>query len=163
MANPRNTVLPQIEPLTEDDFHAVLLVCLGNLYRRHGQARVAEWLGVSKRHLRNIEAGTAPAPHRLFNMLCHDPEALDPIDREYGTRRVSRDAVCTSDPVASRMAALLAHIITIEHEHSDGGADATMNELLSLPVDDLRTIARVTAGWVERIDAYRHGKPKAVA
>ena len=160
---PDNTVLPQKQPLTEDDFHAAFMVALSNLIRRHDKGRVAEWLGVSVRHLGNYANGSLPAPHRLFNLLARDELALDPIDREYGTRRVPRDAVCSSDPVSTKLAMLLTRTIDIEHPDSEAGPDAALSELLNLPEDELRAIASKTAGWVERIDAHRHGKPKAVA
>lgn len=158
-----NNVLPQNQLLTEDDFHNAMMSALTRLYQKHGKPRVAEWLGVSVRHLANIAGGSLPAPHRLFNLVVHDADALDPIDREYGLRRVPRDAVCSSDPVSTKLAQLLTRTIEIEHPDSEGGTDATLAELLLLPEDVLRAVANKTTGWVERVDAHRHGKPKAVA
>lgn len=158
-----NSVLPRREPLTEEEFHNAMMVALSRMYQKHGKPRVAEWLGVSVRHLQNIAGGSLPAPHRIFNLIARDTDALDAIDREYGTRRVPRDAVCSSDPVSTKLAMLLTRTIDIEHPDSDGGTDATLNELLKLPEDVLRAVAAKTTGWVERIDTHRHGKPKAVA
>lgn len=160
---PDNSVVPKREPLTEEEFHNAMMVALTRLYQKHGKARVAEWLGVSVRQLANIAAGSLPAPHRLQNLVIHDPDALDPIDREYGIRRVPRDAVCSSDPVSTKLAMLLTRTIDIEHPASDGGTDATLAELLDLPDDVLRAVAHKFNGWVARIDAHRHGKPKVAA
>ncbi len=160
---PDTPVVQQKQPLTEEEFHNAMMVALTRLYQKHGKAKVADWLGVSVRQLANIAAGSLPAPHRLHNLLTHDDSALDAIDREYGVRRVPRDAVCSSDPVSTKLAMLLTRTIDIEHPDSEGGVDATLSELLNLPDDILRAVAQKTSGWVERIDAHRHGKPKAVA
>lgn len=162
MADSFNPVVRQNQPLTEEDFHNAMMESLSRLYRKHGKPRVAEWLGVSVRQLANIAGGSLPAPHRLFNLVLHDDDALDPIDREYGLRRVPRNAVCSSDPVSTRLAMLLTSTIDMEHPDSDGGVDATLAELLDLPEDVLRAVAHKFNGWVERIDVHRHGKPKAV-
>lgn len=158
-----NSVVPPFQPLTEDDFHNAMMTALTRMYQKHGKAQVAEWLGVSVRQLANIAGGSLPAPHRLFNLVTRDPDALDAIDREYGLRRVPRDAICSSDPVSTKLAQLLTRTIEIEHPTSDGGTDATLAELLLLPEDVLRAVASKTAGWVERIDAHRHGGPKGLA
>lgn len=158
-----HSVVQQKQPLTEEEFHNAMMVALTRLYQKHGKPKVADWLGVSVRQLANIASGSLPAPHRLHNLMLHDPDALDAIDREYGLRRVPRNAVCSSDPVSTKLAMLLTRTIDIEHPDSEGGVDATLNELLNLPDDILRAVAQKTTGWVERIDAHRHGKPKAVA
>lgn len=158
-----NSVVPQREPLTEEEFHDAMMVALTRLYQKHGKPRVAEWLGVSVRQLANIAGGSLPAPHRLHNLVLRDPDALDPIDREYGVRRVPRDAVCSSDPVSTKLALLLSRTIDIEHPDSEGGTDATLGELLLLPDDVLRACAHKFNGWVARIDAHRHGAPKVQA
>ncbi len=160
---PDHSVVPQIQPLTEDQFHDAMMVALTRLYQKHGKPTVANWLGVSVRQLTNIAGGSLPAPHRLQNLIIHDPDALDPIDREYGLRRVPRGAVCSTDPVSAKLAQLLTRTIDIEHPDSDGGTDATLAELLMLPEDVLRACAHKLTGWVERIDAHRHGALKVVS
>lgn len=160
---PDNTVVREREPLTEEQYHDAMMVALTRLYQKHGKPAVAEWLGVSVRHLANIAGGSLPAPHRLHNLILRDADALDPIDREYGVRRVPRDAVCSTDPVSTKLATLLTRTIDMEHPDSDGGAEVTLAELLTLPEDVLRSVAHTLNGWAERIDAHRHGKPKAVA
>lgn len=160
---PDNSVVPQRDPLTEEEFHNAMMAALTRLYQKHGKPRVAEWLGVSVRQLANIAAGSLPAPHRLHNLILRDAGALDAIDREYGVRRVPRNAVCSSDPVSTKLAMLLTGTIDIEHPDSDGGTDATLRELLELPEEVLRSVSHKLNGWVERIDAHRHGKPKVAA
>lgn len=156
-------VVLEKQPLTEDEFHNAMMVALSRMYQKHGKPKVADWLGVSVRQLANIAGGSLPAPHRLHNLMIHDPDALDAIDREYGLRRVPRNSVCSSDPVSTKLAMLLTGTIDIEHPDSEGGTDATLSELLMLPEDVLRSVSHKLNGWVERIDAHRHGKPKAVA
>lgn len=163
MATNTNNVLRQIEPLTEEDFHAAFAVSLSTMIQKHGKGRVAEWLGTSTKMVDNYFAGSLPAPHRLFNLQLHDDDALDAIDREYGTRRVPRGAICSTDPVSTKLAQLLSRTIDIERPDSEGGEDATLAELLLLPEDVLRACSNKLAGWVERIDTYRHGKPRSVA
>lgn len=162
MADQPNPVVRNRDPLTEEEFHNAMMVALTRLYQKHGKPTVAEWLGVSVRQLANIAGGSLPAPHRLQNLILRDPDALDPIDREYGTRRVPRDAICSTDPVSAKLAQLLTRTIDIERPDSDGGTDATLSELLDLPEDVLRSCAHKLTGWVERIDAHRHGRLKAV-
>ena len=55
----RNTVVPNIAPLSESDFRSNWLVALARLCREHGDDQIALWLGVSERHLRNLKAGNS--------------------------------------------------------------------------------------------------------
>ena len=157
-----NTVVPNIEALDEEQFHAAMMEAIGAAVSRHGRAKVASVLGFnSVRQLGNIAAGSFPAPWRLWNLLSLDGDALDKIDRKYGRRGVPRHAVCSTDPVSSRLASLLSRTIEMERPDSDGGPAVHLRELLTLDEDDLRRCAHVLAGWVEMIDAYRAGeKPK---
>lgn len=152
-----NTVLPKKRKLGEDEFHDLAVKVVSDAVANHGRETVAQTMDISTRQLGNIMGGSTPAAFRLYNLRALDPDALDPIDRRYGCRSVPRDAVCSSDPVSSKLARLLAHSIEIERPDGDGGESATLRELLTLPEAELRAAASTLAGWVERIDAYRDG------
>lgn len=157
-----NSVLPEIAALDEDQFHNAMMEAISGAISRHGRAKVAMALGLtSVRQLGNITNGSFPAPWRLFNLLALDAGALDKIDRKYGRRGVPIDAICSTDPVSSRLAALLARSIEMERPESDGGTQVKLAELRLLDEDELRYCARALAGWVEMLDAYHAGeKPR---
>lgn len=152
-----NTVVPKSRRLSEDEFHDVAVSAVTKAIAEHGRDAVAKTMGISTRQLGNIMGGSTPAAFRLFNLRELDEDALDPIDRRYGCRSVPRDAVCSSDPVSSKLARLLAHAIEIERPDSDNGPGTSLAELLTLPEAELRAAASKLAGWVERIDAHREG------
>lgn len=160
MPDRSNTVVPQIQPLGEDEFHDVAVSAISDAIAHHGRERVAKAMDITTRQLTNVLGGSTPAPHRIYNLKTLEPGALDKIDRRYGQRSVPRDALCSTDPVSARLAKLLARTIPMESPDSEGGSDASLNELLSLGTDEaeLRTVALKLAGWVERIDAYRAGE-----
>lgn len=158
----RTSVVPNPPPLNEVEFHGAMLECISRQIARHGHATVAQTMCLSTKQLNNVLAGAFPRADRLANLRSLDRDALDPIHRVYGERSVPREAVCSSDPISSKMAALLAKTIEIECPSSDGGHTATLAEILSLcacPEDEagLRKIARVCAGWLEMVDSYRSG------
>ena len=155
-----NSVVPQILPLDEEEFHAAMMEAISAAISRHGRAKVASVLGVSVRQIGNIANGSFPAPWRLWNLLALDGAALDKIDRRYHRRGVPADAVCSSDPVSSKLAHLLSRTIEMERPDSPGGGGVKLRELLALDEDELRFCARQLSGWVERIDRYRsHERP----
>lgn len=156
-----NTVVPKIAPLDEEQFHAAMMEAITRQIANHGKGQVAVALGVTVRQLANLGAGSFPRVDRIYNLRTLDPEALDPIDRKQGVRSVPRDAVCSSDPVSSKLAALLSRTIDIEKPDSDGGVGATLREVLDLDEVTLRDCACKLVAWIEMIDAYRAGdKPK---
>ncbi len=158
MPVPDDTVVPAIAPLMEDKFHDAMMEAISRQTSRHGKGAVAQALGVSIKQVGNLAAGSFPRPDRLFNLLAQDEDALDPIDRQYGGRRVPRDAVCSSDPISARLAHLLSQTIVAERPDSDGGAAVKLSEIMAFDEDVLRHCALRFAGWVEMIDAYRAGE-----
>lgn len=163
MPSESNTVLLNPEPLDEVRFHAAMMECVSRQVGQHGPGKVAQVMGLSIRQLGNLGAGSFPRADRLANLRALDRDALDPIHRAYGERTVPRDATCTSDPISAKMAMLLSRTIEMERPDSDGGSRATLAEVLALcgsSEDEiaLRKIARVFAGWLEMVDAYRAGE-----
>lgn len=152
-----STVVRSFSAPDEAEFHAAMTEAIARMIGRFGKPKVAQVMQVSIRQLDNILAGAFPRPDRLRNLTTLDSDALDPIDRIYGDRRVPRDAMCSTDPVSTKLAALLTRTIEIEKDDSPGGADATLGELLTVDEHTLRAAAAKLAGWVERIDAYRAG------
>lgn len=159
MTEPAHTVVPNNSPRTEEEYHAAMVQCISRQVGKHGKGRVAQVMGLSIRQLDNIMAGSFPRPDRLANLSTLSPDALDPIDRLYGTRSVPRNSVCSTDPVSTSLARLLSRTIPMECPNGEGGVGVTMSELLALGEDEthLRDIQLQLNGWVERIDAYRGG------
>lgn len=151
----RNAVVPKLGPLTEDDFHASFMQALSRLTRQHGEARLALWLGVSVRQLGNIRRGSLPTADKIWNLLAHDTSAHDEMDREFGHRKVPVDALCTSDPVAAKMAALLTKAIEAECPNSPGGVVVTLHEILGMDEAILRDVHRRLGGWIDQIGEAR--------
>lgn len=159
---PDNTVVPKIEPLAEDHFHAIFLQALSRLITAHGEGKVALWLGVSVRQLRNIKAGSLPTADKIWNLLAHDRSAHDEIDRQYGARKVPSNAICSTDPVSADMAALLTKAIEAEDPESPGGRDVTLHEIISMPERVMRDVHRTIGGWIERLEDARGPALKVV-
>lgn len=157
----RDTVVQKIEPLTEDCFHAVFLQALSRMIATHGEGRVALWLGVSSRQLRYIKGGALPTADKIWNLLAHDESAHDEIDRKYGARKVPTSAVCSTDPIAVRMAALLTRAIEAELPDSPGGQEVVLSEILKMDEATMRAVHRRLGGWIDRIDEHR--KPSIFA
>lgn len=152
----RDRVVPNGEPRTEADFRAAWLVTLARLCREHGDSRVAMWLGVSERHLRNIKAGDSmPAPFRLWNLLAFDQSAHDELDAEFGLKNVGKDALCTSDPLTLDMIALAHETAQDEGPDSPGGRIVTDHELLAKDEARLRKVYRTLGHWLHRLDTLR--------
>lgn len=150
-----SNVVPQIRPLTEEKFHAAFLQSLSRLIGRHGEGEVALWLGVCRKQLRNIKGGALPTADKIWNLLAHDPTAHDEIDRKYGARKVPHNAVCSSDPVAARMAAVLTKAIEAESPGSDGGPIVTLKEIRLMDEEAMRLVHRTLGGWLGRLEAER--------
>lgn len=149
-------ILHNVEPLPEDVFHATFMQALSRLIARHGDARVALWLGVSRRHLLSIKGGTLPSADKIWNLLAYDRSAHDEIDRRYGACKVSSSAKSAAiDPVAHDMATLLTLAIEAESPDSPGGRDVTLHEILAMPQHTLREVHRTLGSWIERLDVAR--------
>lgn len=162
----QNTVVQNPSALDEEKFHAAVLEVLGGAFKLHGRSKVAQAMELSTRQLDNIAKGSMPNARSLANLRSLGPELLDPIHREYGERSVPRDAVCSTDPISSKLARLLSKTIEMERPDSEAGEAAGLAELLALGEDErlLRQCARVFSGWLEQIDAYRAGqKPRLVS
>ena len=158
-----NTVVPKPRALDEDEFHSTFLVQLARLSKVHTPAKVAQALGyTSKRQLTNLAGGSLPGLLAYYNLLALDSSAHDEIDREYGHRKVPVDALCTSDPVAAKMAALLTKAIEAECPDSPGGVSVTLHEILGMDETILRDVHRRLGGWIDQIDEARKPPLRAV-
>lgn len=156
-----NSVLPQRQPLTEQQFRDTWLLALARLCRTHGDSKVALWLGVSERHLRNIKAGTAlPTADKLWNLLAYDPSAHDELDGEYGLRNVGKDDVCATDPLTLSLITLARDVAEAEAPDSPGGHSVTDTELRAMDESLVRKVHRVTGTWLERLEEMR--RPRVV-
>lgn len=151
-----NSVLPKVEPLTEDQFRANWLVTLSRLCREHGDGKVALWLGVTERHLRNLKGGTSmPSADKIWNLLAFDQSAHDELDGAYGARNVPTDAVCTTDPLTLDMIALSLEVAEHEAPNSHGGVAVTDHEVRQKNEARLRKVYGVIGTWLSRIDEMR--------
>lgn len=158
---PDNSVFPQSQPLTEQQFRDTWLLALARLCRTHGDSKVALWLGVTERHLRNLKAGTAlPTADKLWNLLAFDQSAHDELDGEYGLRNVGKDDVCASDPLTLSLITLARDVAEAEAPDSPGGHSVTDTELREMDESLLRKVHRVTGTWLERLEEMR--RPRVV-
>lgn len=156
-----NSVVPEPRPLTEDEFRGSWLLTLARLCRTHGDGKVALWLGVSERHLRNVKAGIAlPTADKLWNLLAYDQSAHDELDGEYGLRNVGKDAVCASDPLTLSLITLARDVAAAEAPDSPGAHIVTDCELRGMDESLLRKVHRVTGTWLERLEEMR--RPRAI-
>lgn len=153
---PSNNVLPNVQPISEEDFRANWLVALARLCREHGDSRVALWLGVGERHLRNLKKGeSVPEPFRLWNLLAHDESAHDELDGAFGLKNVGADMVCSNDPLTLDVIALAHEVAEHEADDSHGGTATTDHELRLKDEGRLRRIHRTLGTWLTRLDAMR--------
>lgn len=153
---PDNAIVPNVQPLTEQDFRSNWLVTLARLCRHHGDGKVAMWLGVSERHLRNLKAGNSlPSADKMWNLLAHDPSAHDELDAAYGVKNVSSDSVCASDPLTLDMIAVAHEVAASEAPDSPGGVSVTDHELLGKDEARLRRVHRTLGTWLSRLDRIR--------
>lgn len=154
-----NTVVPNNSPLTESDFRSNWLVTLARLCRTHGDGKVALWLGVSERHLRNLKAGTSlPSADKLWNLLAHDASAHDELDAAFGVKNTAIGAVCSTDPLTIDMISVAQEVAISEAPDSPGGKAITDHELLGKDEARLRRIHRTVGNWIARIDRIRGAK-----
>jgi hypothetical protein len=160
-----NNVVPQAQPLTEEQFGATFRQMLNRLIRQHGEATVAMWMGVSVRHLgTNVLRGSSlPSADKIWNLLAHDTSAHDELDDEFGLKNVHKSAVCVTDPLTRDMIAL-AHE-TAEHEAPDspGGEAVTDHELLDKDEARLRRVYQRLGTWLHRIDTLRRPSIRSAA
>lgn len=158
-----NTVVPKARPLDEDEFHSTFLVLLARINKAHGAAKVAQALGyTTKRQLTNLASGSLPSLLGYYNLLVLDQSAHDELDREYGARKVPVSALCTSDPVAAKMAALLTRAIEAESPDSPGGTAVILQEILRMDEAILRDVHRRLGGWIDQIDEARKPRIRSV-
>lgn len=149
-------VVPKSLPLTETDFRTNWLVTLARLCRTHGDDRVALWLGVSERHLRNIKSGASlPTADKIWGLLFYDETAHDELDGAYGAKNVPSDSVCSTDPLTLDMIAVAHEVAQHENPDSHGGIATTDHELREKDEARLRRVYRVLGSWVERLDRMR--------
>lgn len=149
-------VVPQITPITEDQFRANWLLTLARLCATHGDAQVALWLGVSVRHLRNLKGGASlPTADKIWNLLAFDASAHDELDRAYGVKNVSQESVCTTDPLTLDMIAVAHEVAQHERADSHGGAATTDHEIRQKDEPRLRRVHRTLGFWIHRLDTMR--------
>lgn len=151
-----NAIVPKIEPLTEDQFRNNWLVTLSRLCREHGDGKVALWLGVSERHLRNLKSGASlPSADKIWNLLAFDQSAHDELDGGYGVKNVPSDSVCTTDLLTLDMIALAHEVAEHECPESHGGRATTDHELRQKNEARLRKVHSIIGTWLHRIDQMR--------
>lgn len=153
-----NSVVPKPHPLTEDEFHDVLMEDWSRLTSKlGGKGKFALAAGLTVRQLGNIHKGSTPNAIHIFNILAADETAIAAVLRKYNLRAVPADAICSSDPGTLPLATLLHHVAQAEHPESHGGVAITEHEARSIPEEELLKVERLIA----HIRQLR--KPKAVA
>lgn len=162
MTERRNTVVPKVQPKTEQSFKDAWLMALGRLCKEHGEDQVALWLGVGKNYLQQkIRSGISlPTADKIWNLLAYDQSAHDELDGEYGLKNVGADDVCASDPLTLSLITLARDVAEAEAPDSPGGHTVTDHELLGMDEGLLRKVHRVTGTWLERLEEMR--RPRVV-
>lgn len=156
MTHRSNNVVPVVQPLTEEEFQLNWLATVSRLCLLHGDGKVAQWLGVSLRHLRNVKAGTSmPTADKVWNLLAYDQSAHDELDGAYGVKNVDANSVCTTDPMTLDMIAVAHEVAEHENPQSHGGVNTTDHELRQKDEARLRRVHRVVGTWLHRLDAMR--------
>lgn len=155
-------IVPAVQPATETQFRNAWLVSLARLCAKHGDDKVAQWLGISERHLRNVRSGTSlPSADKLWGLLAHDDTAHDEMDALYGLKHVPIDALCTTDPMTRDLIALANEVAESEDPASPGGVAVTNHELLAKDEHRMRRIHNTLGVWLDRISNMR--RPRSVA
>lgn len=161
MADDRNSVVPKIAALDEDEFHGHFMALLGRLIRDHGPAKVAQALGyTSKRQLANLTNGSLPGLRAFYNLLALDETGHDEIDAAYQQKKVARSAVCSTDPLTIALITLARDVAEAEDHESPGGHAVVDGELRDMDEGLIRKVHRVTGTWLNRLEAMR--RPRAV-
>lgn len=149
-------VVPLPQPLTEDQFRGRWLVTLSRLCGNHGDDRVALWLGVSVRHLRNLKGGASlPTADKIWNLLAYDASSHDELDKAFGCKNVPDGSVCTTDPLTLDMIAVAHEVAEHERHDSHGGVTTTDHEIRQKDEARLRRVHRTLGHWLDRLDAIR--------
>lgn len=158
---PHRNIVPHVEPLTETQFRNEWLITLARLCGKHGDDKVAQWLGVTERHLRNLKAGNSiPTADKIWNLLARDDTAHDELDAAFGLKKVPVDALCSTDPLTRDLIALANEVAQSEDPDSPGGIVVTDHELLQKDEHRMRRIHNTLGVWLDRISAMR--RPRAV-
>ena len=159
---PHRTIVPPVQPATETQFRNAWLVSLARLCAKHGDDKVAQWLGISERHLRNVRSGASlPSADKLWGLLAHDDSAHDEMDALYGLRHVPLDALCSTDPLTRDLIALANEVAQSEDLDSPGGIVVTDHELLQKDEHRMRRVYNTLGVWLDRIGSMR--RPRSVA
>jgi len=160
MADTRK-VVPPVEALTETEFRNTWLCTLARLCAAHGDDKVAQWLGVGERHLRNLKSGQSiPTADKIWNLLARDSSAHDELDARFGVKNVPSDSICASDPLTRDLIALANEVAQSEDPNSPGGVAVTDHELLVKDEHRMRRVHRTLGVWLGRISDMR--RPRAV-
>ena len=153
--------VPRKQPATETQFRNAWLCTLARMCAKHGDDQVAQWLGITERHLRNVRSGTSlPSADKLWGLLAYDDSAHDEMDALYGYRTVPIDALCSTDPLTRDLIALANEVAQAEDPNSPGGVAVTDHELLDKDEHRMRRVYNTLGVWLERIGSMR--RPRAV-
>lgn len=154
--------VPADTAVTETDFRNAWLQSLARLCAKHREDRVAHWLGISERHLRNVRSGMSlPSADKLHGLLRFDQSAHDEMNALYGLRHVPVDALCSTDPLTRDLIALANEVAQSEDPTSPGGITVTDHELLEKDEHRMRRVYNTLGVWLERISNMR--RPRSVA
>jgi len=161
MSEKPSTVVRNIEPMDEDEFHGHFMALLGRLIRNHGASKVAQALGYSsKRQLANLTNGSLPSLRGYYNLLALEPTAHDEIDRAFGQQKVPDSAQCTTDPLTLDLITLARDVAQAESDKSHGEQSVTDKELRAMDENLIRKVHRVTGSWLDRLETMH--RPRAV-
>ena len=81
-----NTVVPKQHPLTESEFHSLLVAGMARVAANIGRGNLADRMGRTTRALDKVFAGSTPDAKAIFDALAVCPTILDELLGRYGYR-----------------------------------------------------------------------------
>lgn len=149
------TVVRKRQHVTEQRFHALMIAGLARAaVSLGGKGALADRMDLTGAGLAKIFAGGMTNPKRLWDLLEHEPTALDDVAKAYGWKLVDKDSVCDTDDVAVLLARLLLWLESAKHPQSPGGRRIVTSELT--PVEAvIRELHGATGAWIDIIDEAR--------
>lgn len=116
-----NTVVGATQRPSKLQYHALLMAGLARAAAKLGKGGLADRMDLSGPGLDKVYAGSMPCAKRQWDLLDHEPTALDDVAAAYGKRIVPADAVCSTDAKAGPvMVQALSKIVQAE---ADGALD----------------------------------------
>lgn len=121
MAELFNTVVPKKDPITESQFHELIVAGLARVAAKIGRGNLADRMGRTTRALDKVFGGSTPDAKALFDALKADATVLDELAAAYGFQLVPIGEA--AEPDLSLAAGLCDGASELMKANSDGNRD----------------------------------------